>query len=123
RRGGAARRHVRTRVFPHLEPAEDCEGLAMSVVYRRSKNASARRVGSATFLANAERGTLYRVSSSMAALWTLLERPMGAPEAVEVFQAAFPSMPLRPLRAHVATMLRDLVSEGIIERANIGRAK
>ena len=88
----------------------------MTVRYRRAAGAKSRKVGAALFLANAKRGTLYRVSSSVAALWNLLSEPADAQEAVEVFHAAFPAVPLRRLRADVAMMLRDLVSEGLLER-------
>ena len=93
----------------------------MTITYRRAKGASARRVGSATFLANAGRGTLYRVNSSIAALWKLLATPANASEAVDVFHAAFPSVPLGRMRADVAMMLRDLVSEGILDRVPASR--
>ena len=89
----------------------------MTVRYRRAAGAKSRKVGAALFLANAKRGTLYRVSSSIAALWNLLAHPADAKEILGVFHAAFPSVPLRGLRADVAMMLRDLVSEGLLERA------
>ena len=93
----------------------------MTARYRRVKGASARRVGSATFLASAERGTLFRVNSSVGALWRLLAKPTDAASAVEVFRAAFPSVPLGRMRADVAMMLRDLVSEGILDRVPASR--
>ena len=89
----------------------------MTVRYRRAAGAKSRKVGAALFLANAKRGTLYRVSSSVAALWNLLAAPADAKEVIDVFHAAFPSVPLRGLRADVAMMLRDLVAEGLLERA------
>lgn len=88
----------------------------MTVIYRRAAGATSRRVGAALFLANAARGTLYRVSSSVAAVWNLLSRPATAEEAIEVFQTAFPALPRAKLRADVQMMLRDLESEGVIER-------
>ena len=88
----------------------------MTVRYRRAAGAKSRKVGAALFLANAKRGTLYRVSSSVAALWNLLAHPADAKEILGVFHAAFPSVPLRGLRADVAAMIRDLVSEGLLER-------
>ena len=88
----------------------------MTIQYRRAKGATARRVGAALFLASAERGTLYRASSSVAAMWNLASNPVDAREAVAVFHAAFPALSLRRLRADVAMILRDLLSEGLLER-------
>lgn len=95
----------------------------MSFVYRRAKGATARRVGASTFLASEARGTLLRVSTSMAALWNLLRRPMATPAIHAVFRAAFPRVPKARLRADVAMMLRDLASEGILERVAPSRRR
>ena len=94
----------------------------MTVRYRRARGATSRRVGSALFLASSERGTVLRVSSSVAAVWNVLGKPLDAQGIVGIFRAAFPARPLRQLRADVAMMLRDLVSEALVERLAQRRA-
>ena len=88
----------------------------MTVRYRRAEGAAGRRVGASLFLASDRGGTLVRVSSSVAAVWNLLEKPSDSQGILEVFRAAFPATPVRRLRATVAMILRDLVSEGLLER-------
>ncbi len=88
----------------------------MTARYRRTPGAAGRRIGAALFLASPGRGTLLRVSSSVAAVWNLLERPIDSKGIVRVFRAAFPAIPLDRLRADLAMILDDLVSEGLLER-------
>ena len=88
----------------------------MNVRYRRVKEAAGRRVGAALFLASPRGGTILRVSSSVAAVWNLLARPQDAGEILAVFRAAFPAVAASRLRRVIATVVRDLEVEGMIER-------
>lgn len=87
----------------------------MSIVYRRSPQATERRVGESVFLANPEYGTLYRLSETVAALWNLLETPTDIHGAVEVFQQAFPDQPAADVEDQVTEMFFDLIEEGLVE--------
>jgi hypothetical protein len=87
----------------------------MSLRYRRSPAATERRVGSSLFLAHAERGSLYRLNPTVAALWHLLAEPVTREEAVSVFRQAFPDDPPDRVEEDVQTMFDDLLEEGLVE--------
>lgn len=87
----------------------------MTVRYRRHPAATERRVGSNAFLAQPERGSLYRLNETVTALWTLLASPVTLDEAVAVFAAAFPKEPRARLEEDVAMMIDDLLEEDLVE--------
>ena len=88
----------------------------MSARYRRHPGAAERRVGDALFLAQRDRGSLYRLNPTVAALWNLLATPVTLQEAVEVFVQAVPSERRARLAHDVEMMLDDLVEEDLVER-------
>jgi hypothetical protein len=87
----------------------------MSPRYRRVAGVTERRVGASLFLANPQRGTVYRVNDTVAALWNLLATPATQEEAIATFHQAFPDADPDELATNVHTMLVDLLDEGLLE--------
>lgn len=83
--------------------------------FLRNPRVTEREVGEATFLANPDRGSLYRLNDIVAGLWRLLAEPTTADEAVAVFQEAFPESAPETIEDDVTGVFFDLVEEGLIE--------
>lgn len=89
----------------------------MTVRYRRSPQATERRVGDVVFLASPEFGALYKLNETVSALWTLLEEPIDIDGAIAVFRQAFPETPAHEIEDEVTTMFFDLIEEGLVVEA------
>jgi hypothetical protein len=87
----------------------------VTVRYRRHPAVATRELNGSLFLAHPERGTVYRLNASVAALWRLLEQATSMRDAVAVFRAAFVGSKGRRVREAVGVMVSDLLREGLIE--------
>ena len=87
----------------------------MSALYRRRPDVTERRLGNSVFLARPGNGGVDRLNETGAALWRLLEEPLGRDDAVRVFRTAFPRQPSARLARQVEDLLTRLVEGEFVE--------
>jgi len=86
----------------------------MTRLYARNPNVTEKRMDDAVFLAHPDTGALYRLNVTGTALWTLLENPVGADDAIEVLAQAFPAQSHEQIAKDVAQVLADFEKNDLL---------
>ncbi|ROR32361.1 PqqD family protein [Inmirania thermothiophila] len=84
----------------------------------RRADIAVEAVGEALYLVDDAGGRIHRLDPVGAAVWRLLERPVGAAEIAAVLAEAFPEAGRARIEGDVAALLRRLAEEGLVRPAS-----
>jgi hypothetical protein len=84
------------------------------VIYSRSPDVQARKVGADTFLSSGPEGTIHTLDPVASAFWSALEQPRSFQDILELFVAAFPDVPPATLERDLAKLAGSLEKRGLV---------
>jgi hypothetical protein len=82
--------------------------------WKRAGNVTARTVSEELFIAAKDRGAIFNLNSSAAAVWHALDQPRTLDDLCRLFAAAFPEKDRRAIEVDLMALLCELRRQGLI---------
>ncbi len=84
-------------------------------ILQRAPGITTRTMAGALFIADSKYEAVYRMNTTSAALWRLLDEPMSIAKVIGVFSTAFPEIPSMQLEHDLHVHIRDLLKDEILQ--------